>query len=235
MTTISSPKITAGSISQNQHRLDRSKMFLPLMFVSAMGLLLALTGCDPNLASTTTRNAQSPALGAAAGQSEELTIREGDTLKVSFPGTQNLDTTQQVRRDGRITLLIIGELKVVGFKPSELEKELVKLYSSQLVSKEVSVAVESSSFAVYVTGSVLRPGKIVSDRPISVLEAIMEAGGFAGTMANMKAVVVIRKEEDGRTKNYTLNLRLVLEGKENEPFYLKPSDIVYVPERFSWF
>jgi len=83
----------------------------------------------------------------------------------------------------------------VGFKPSELEKELVKLYSSQLVSKEVSVAVESSSFAVYVTGSVLRPGKIVSDRPISVLEAIMEAGGFAGTMANMKAVVVIRKEE----------------------------------------
>jgi polysaccharide export outer membrane protein len=131
--------------------------------------------------------------------------------------------------------LIIGELKVVGFKPSELEKELVKLYSSQLVSKEVSVAVESSSFAVYVTGSVLRPGKIVSDRPISVLEAIMEAGGFAGTMANMKAVVVIRKEEDGRTKNYTLNLRLVLEGKENEPFYLKPSDIVYVPERFSWF
>ena len=198
-------------------------------------MLMVLTGCNPSLLSTTAGTVPGPAPTALAGQSEELTIREGDTLKVSFPGTQNLDTTQQVRRDGRITLLIIGELKVVGFKPSELEKELVKLYSSQLVSKEVSVAVESSSFAVYVTGSVLRPGKIVSDRPISVLEAIMEAGGFAGTMANMKAVVVIRKEEDGRTKNYTLNLRLVLEGKENEPFYLKPSDIVYVPERFSWF
>jgi len=198
-------------------------------------MLMVLTGCNPSVLSTTTGAVPGPAPTALAGQSEELTIREGDTLKVSFPGTQNLDTTQQVRRDGRITLLIIGELKVVGFKPSELEKELVKLYSSQLVSKEVSVAVESSSFAVYVTGSVLRPGKIVSDRPISVLEAIMEAGGFDNAKADMKAVVVIRQGEDGRTKNYTLNLKLVIEGKENEPFYLKPSDIVVVPERFSWF
>jgi hypothetical protein len=32
-----------------------------------------------------------------------------------------------------------------------------------------------------------------------------------------------------------LNLKLVLEGKQNEQFNLKPSDIVYVPEKFSWF
>jgi polysaccharide export outer membrane protein len=197
-----------------------------------MGLLLAMTGCDANLA---TRTAQSSALGAAAGQSEELTIREGDTLKVSFPGAPNLDTTQLVRRDGRITLPIIGEMKVTGFKPADLEKDLVKLYSSQLQSKEVNVTVVSSTFAVFVSGAVLHPGKITSDRPISALEAIMEAGGFDNVRADMKAVVVIRQGEDGRTKNYTLNLKLVLEGKNNEPFYLKPSDIVVVPEKFSWF
>jgi protein involved in polysaccharide export with SLBB domain len=62
----------------------------------------------------------------------------------------------------------------------------------------------------------------------------MEAGGFDNAKADMRAVVVIRREE-GQTKNYTLNLKLVLEGKLSEPFYLKPFDIVYVPERFSWF
>jgi len=36
-------------------------------------------------------------------------------------------------------------------------------------------------------------------------------------------------------KNYKLNLKAVLQGKQNEPFYLKPADIVYVPERFSMF
>ena len=31
------------------------------------------------------------------------------------------------------------------------------------------------------------------------------------------------------------DLKLVLQGKQSEPFYLKPSDIIYVPEKFAWF
>ena len=62
----------------------------------------------------------------------------------------------------------------------------------------------------------------------------MEAGGFDMTRANMDAVTVIRMEE-GKTKNYVLNLKAVIDGKSHDPFYLKPSDIVHVPEKFSWF
>ena len=129
---------------------------------------------------------------------------------------------------------MVGEVMAAGLTPGDLEKELLKVYSSQLLSKEVTVTVVSSSIPVFVTGAVIRPGKVISDHPISALEAIMEAGGFDRTKADMKAVVVIR-QEGGQTRNYTLNLKLVLEGKQSEPFYLKPSDIVYVPEKFSWF
>lgn len=87
---------------------------------------------------------------------------------------------------------------------------------------------------MFVTGAVLKPGRLVSDHPITVLEAVMEAGGFEPTKADTQAVVVIR-QEGGSTKNYTVNLKLVLEGKSNTSFYLQPSDIVYVPEKFSWF
>ena len=199
---------------------------------SGMGLLAALTGCQTAQTPMTGEAALSP---PPASQAEALTIGEGDVLKISFAGAQNLDTTQQVRRDGKITLSIVGEVQAAGLKPTELEKELVRLYSSQLLSKEVTVTVVSSSFAVSVTGAVMHPGKIASDRPISALEAIMEAGGFYNTKADLKAVVVIRQGADGKTRNYTLNLKLVLEGKDNEPFYLKAFDIVYVPEKFSWF
>jgi polysaccharide export outer membrane protein len=171
---------------------------------------------------------------AAKSSNEVLKIREGDTLKITFPGATNLDSTQPVRRDGRISLSIVGEVMAAGLTSTELEKQLGELYSSQLTSKEVNVTILSSSFSVFVNGAVLRPGKIVSDRPISALEAIMEAGGFIDTKANMRAVTVVRNE-GGQTKNYTLDLREVLEGKQNEPFYLKSSDIVYVPEKFSWF
>jgi polysaccharide export outer membrane protein len=163
-----------------------------------------------------------------------LILREGDTVRVTFPGAPNLNTVQQIRRDGQITLPTGGELKAVGRKPTELEADLLKVYGPQLQFKEVVVALESSAFPVFVTGAVLRPGRIMSDRPITALEAIMEAGGFDYTKANIKAVVIVR-HEDGQVKNFKLNLKLPLEGKQSKPFYLKPSDIVYVKERFSFF
>ncbi len=178
-----------------------------------------------------------PATGSAdepGKRSEVYTISEGDVLKIAFPGAPTLDTTQTVRRDGKITLAVIGEVPVAGLTPTGLEKVLAERYADQLVSKEVSVTVVSTSFFVYVTGAVLRPGKIGSDRPISALEAIMEAGGFDQAKADTSAVRIIR-QEDGRTKNYTVNLKTLLEGKTTELFYLKPSDIVIVPEKFAWF
>jgi polysaccharide biosynthesis/export protein len=208
---------------------------MPVMALAALAFsfLAFMTGCETPAA---TPIDQIRSQAEATKQSEALTIREGDVLRITFPGTPSLDTTQPiaVRRDGRITLAIVGEVMAAGLTPADLEKELIKLYSSQLVSKEVSVSVVSSTFAVYVSGAVGHPGRITSDRPISALEAIMEAGGFDNARADMKAVVVIRRE-NGQTKNYTLNLKLVLEGKQSEPFFLKPFDIVYVPERFSWF
>ena len=162
-------------------------------------------------------------------------LRAGDTLKISFPGSPNLNTVQQIRSDGKITLpLGLGETDAAGLTIEALQKRLMDLYASQLSSKEVTVEVQSSSFPVYVTGAVLRPGKISTDHPITALEAIMEAGGFDYTTANLKDVVVIRQEGD-RTRNYTLNLKLVMEGKVSEPFYLKPADIIYVPQRLTWF
>jgi hypothetical protein len=62
----------------------------------------------------------------------------------------------------------------------------------------------------------------------------MEAGGFDFNTANPKDVVVIRREGN-IMKNYHLNLRDELKGKQSEPFFLKPYDIVYVPQRFSMF
>jgi len=121
-----------------------------------------------------------------------------------------------------------------GLTPAALERDLLQRYSTQLVSKEITVTVISSSFLVYVSGAVIHPGKIESTHPMTAIEAIMEAGGFDSAKADTTAVVVIRNE-GGQTKNTTLNLKLVLEGKQNRAFFLKPSDIIYVPEKFSWF
>jgi len=175
-----------------------------------------------------------PAALQGTNTTEIITLREGDVLKISFPGNANLNKTQPIRRDGMISLDLVGEVKATGKTPKELEKDLLDLYSTQLVSKEVTVEVQSSSFPVYVSGSVLRPGKVMSDHPITALEAVMEAGGYDYTKADLKRVTIIRHEGNS-IRNYIVNLKRVVDGKSSELFYLKPGDIVIVPERFSWF
>jgi len=164
----------------------------------------------------------------------EIRLREGDVIKIAFPGAPTLDSTQQIRRDGKITLTLGGEISVLNKTPSELEKEVLRIYDAQLVVKQVVVTVTSSSFPVFVSGAVLRPGKISADRAITVLEAIMEAGGFDAAKADLKNVRVLR-QIDGKTVSYKVNLKDTLGGATTKQFFLKPSDIVYVPEKFNWF
>ena len=80
----------------------------------------------------------------------------------------------------------------------------------------------------------MKAGKIMPPRAVTVLDAIMEAGGFDEAKANKKAVRVIR-QEGNQVKNYYINMKAVLEGAESEPFYLQAHDHVYVPEKVSWF
>jgi len=163
------------------------------------------------------------------------TLSEGDVIKVAFPGTPSMkEDTQTIRRDGKVNLPIIGEVRAIGKTPVQLEKELESAYAPQLTSKEVKVTVVMSAFSVYVGGAVMKAGKIMPPRAVTVLDAIMEAGGFDETRANKKAVRVIR-QEGNQVKNYYVNMKALLEGVQSEPFYLQAHDVVYVPEKVSWF
>lgn len=203
---------------------------LPQLLMAVLCVFL-ITGCSTTNSDKSLMQARAE---AEQTQKDMLVLREGDVIKVSFPASATLNTTQTIRRDGKIVMPLIGEVTAAGMTPDELQTNLSRLYEPQISSHVVIVTVEASSFPVFVTGSVVHPGKITSDHPLTALDAIMEAGGFDYANANLKDVRVIRNE-NGVMKKYSLNLKLVLAGKQSQPFYLRPSDIVYVPQRFSFF
>ena len=179
-----------------------------------------------------------PLRAVPTGPGPALTLREGDIVKITFPGAPDLNPPEplQIRRDGKITLPIIGEVMAADRTPSELQNDLIGLYSKQIQSKEVVVTVISSSFSVFVDGAVLHSGKITVNHPLTILEAVMEAGGFDYNKANTEKVSVIRKQQGAdKYTYYTVNLKAVIAGKQNDLFYLQPGDMVHVPERFAWY
>ena len=222
---------------------DRRSFGRGLMLAGMAGVVAVLCGCgsapEPVVQQRpVTQTAPPPAQVRPAEPVDKtpmvVTVREGDVLKISFPGAPKLDSTQQVRADGVVTLDVIGDVKVIGQTPKDLEKTLANLFASQLVSNEVTVTIISSSYDVYVTGAVLRPGKISATKPITAFQAIMEAG-YDPLNSNLEKVILIREVARAKYTYIPLNLQLVLEGKETEPYYLKPSDTLQVPRKISIF
>ena len=162
-----------------------------------------------------------------------LFLSPGDVIDITFSSATNFSGVRRIGLEGSITMPVIGQVQVGGKTAAQIETELEQLYSKELQDPELFVNVATSGNVVYVSGSVMRPGRVQLDRPITALEAILEAGG-ATADANLKRVTVIRYEGlDNRT--FELNLQPVYSGGPVPPFYLKPRDVVNVPKKVQWF
>ena len=152
-----------------------------------------------------------------------------DTIRIKFLYWPELDDEQMIRPDGKISLLMVGEVEAQNRTPEELQKELIKLYEPKLNEPEINVVVSSlANNRVYIGGEVSTPGLILIQGKLTVLGAIMQAGGFIEASAKKSSVVVVRQQA-GKQFARTVDLNDALKGTETEPFYLQPYDIIYVP------
>lgn len=162
------------------------------------------------------------------------TIQVGDVIVVTFPGATNLNFTQPVRVDGFLHLDQSRQIPVLDKTAGAVKTNLLEVYGPEIAVKELNVVVESPGFSVFVSGAVLRPGKIAVNQRVSLLEAIMEAGGYDLNKADLKKVKVVRNEK-GIQRVFVINLKKMIDSKYSNGFHLRPSDVVIVPERFVFF
>jgi polysaccharide biosynthesis/export protein len=198
-----------------------------LSILALVALFLSAAGCRTSEPSTSSLVQAFPSSQPA---DTSIRLNPGDVVEVTFPGAPTMSRTERVRLDGKLLLPLIGEVAAGGKTPLELQAALTQLYSKHLQIKEVVVIVASSSASIFVGGAVARPGRIAMERPMTVLDAIMEAGGFDPKRANVKKVSVIR-QQDGKYSRKSLDLKPVLRGENVAPFKLEPFDIIFVPEK----
>ena len=166
-----------------------------------------------------------PALTARKAASPTI-ISQGDGIRLTFRKLQELNQTQKVRPDGWINLLQVGRVKAAGKSLDALQSELVARYELKETG-DLIVSMESTDSVVYVTGAVGTVGRIVLDRPMTVLEAIMESGGFDRATANLKRVTLTRMV-NGKYVTYTMDMRNPNAGA----MYVQPYDMIEVPRFF---
>jgi len=103
-----------------------------------------------------------------------------------------------VMMDGRISLLDIGDVEVVGLTLTELADYLKKLYAVIYDNPIVTTTlVQSNSLRYTVMGKVAQPGIFFLDYPLTLVQAVARSGGFTEWAG--KDITVVRaklKEED---------------------------------------
>jgi len=156
-------------------------------------------------------------------------LSPGDVIKLSFPGSPELNQSQKIRSDGQVSLPLVGEVTASGKTVPDFQRELVGLYKTQLRNNEVLVTLESGTANVVVSGYVGKPGKFSFDRPTTVFQAIMEAGG-ANEYGNLGKVHLVRTV-GAEQRTQVLDLKSAMSGTTTKVYYVKDGDIIYVAQR----
>jgi polysaccharide export outer membrane protein len=181
--------------------------------------LLAFTGCESTISTRLPDN--------AVGQ-RPVVLSPGDVVKVTYPGEPDYNQSQKIQADGKINLPIIGEVKAAGETISSLQHKLEARYGPELQNSEVVVTLDSQVIPIVIAGAVQKPAKYFFDRPTTVFQAVMEAGGpdQFGTLGRVNLTRLV----NGQQRTEVMDLRPITHGEAVKPRYVQAGDVIVVGE-----
>jgi polysaccharide biosynthesis/export protein len=174
------------------------------------------------------RDSSAPGKGAGTGAPVDyktFILGPEDMIAVRVWREPELSGSYMIRPDGKISMSLVNEIQAAGLTPEQLG-DAIKLGLSKYINRpEVSIAVtQVNSRKYYIQGEVNRPGAYPLVVPTTVLEALVNAGGFR-EFANTKKIIVLRKGAEKHRFNY----KDVIRGKHTEQnLYLEPGDQIVV-------
>jgi len=176
-----------------------------------------------------TRQASNPTV------SEDYRIGVDDMVKVDVWKNPDLSVEVPVRPDGMISVPLIGDVAAGGKLPSEVA-ELIKGKLSVYIRKpEVTVILsqlKSHEFIsrVRVTGAVNTPSSMPFRQGMTVLDAVLEAGGI-NKFANANKTKLYRKQGAKSVLKPVKLKNILKKGDLATNYDLLPGDVITVPER----
>jgi polysaccharide export outer membrane protein len=163
-----------------------------------------------------------------------------DRLQVTVWRNPELSVTVPVRPDGKISMPLIGDVEAGGRTPEQVAATVRQKLSAYIREPNVAVILtelRSHEFLsrVRVTGAVRTPRSIAYRQGMTVLDAVLEAGGV-NDFASANRTKLYRKDKLDKDKQktdvFSIELGDILsKGRLETNYPLIPGDVITVPER----
>ena len=191
-------------------------------------LLLILSGCASSSAP--------PPIAEIDGTAVDIyKIGVDDVVQVSVWKSPELSISVPVRPDGMISVPLVGDVQASGLSPEEVARNVEERLGEYLREPKVAIIVSDLNSHEYlsrvrITGSVSQPSSITYRQGMTVLDAVLEAGGTT-EFASANKTKLYRRANDG-TSMYDVKLQNILsKGDLSTNYPLAPGDVISVPER----
>jgi len=200
------------------------------VLISAM-LLIGASACSSVQVSD-----QPPPPGNAPDWVDTYRIGVDDIVEVTVWRHPELKSTMPVRADGLITIPLVGDIRAGGRTPTEVSEEAREAMSAYIRDPQVTVILTEMRSHEYlsrvrVTGAVRNPVSLPYRAGMTVLDAVLAAGGLTEFAAADRAALH-RKNAANKTESYAVYLGAILErGQLASNYSVLPGDVITVPER----
>ena len=158
-----------------------------------------------------------------------------DILRVSVWQNPDLNVEVPVRPDGNISVPLAGDVAAGGRTPQEVAESIREKLSSYLRDPNVTVILTELRSHEYlarvrVTGAVRSPVSVPYRQGMTVLDAVLEAGGPNEFAAADRTL--LHRKADGGSRAYPVHLdRILKRGELATNHAVQPGDVTTVPER----
>lgn len=196
----------------------------------ALCLLLMLAGC-----ATAPGSSEAPKLNADAQAVSQYHIGVDDQLQISVWHNPDLSVSVPVRPDGRITVPLIGDVEAGGKTPEQVAAEVKDKLQAYVRDPQVAVILTELRSHEYlsrvrVTGAVRTPVSLPYRQGMTVLDAVLAAGGTTEFAAADRTELY--RKDGTTTQSYAVRLDKILQqGQLTTNYPVQPGDVVTVPQR----
>ena len=197
--------------------------------VLSIGLL---AGC----ATGGSTNAPPPA-EVAVTSVESYKIGVDDIVQVSVWRNPELGITVPVRPDGKISVPLVGDVAAGGRTPGEVAKDIQEKLSQFVREPQVAVILTDLRSHEYlsrvrVTGAVRQPVSVPFRPGMTVLDAVLAAGGLTEFAAPDRSELYRKAGEGETTTMHQIRLdRILNHGDLTTNYPVAPGDVITIPER----
>jgi polysaccharide export outer membrane protein len=153
-----------------------------------------------------------------------------DILDISVWKQPELSGHVPVRPDGKISMPLIGEVVAAGLTPPKLSDIITEKLKTYITKPQVNVMVEQvKSQYVNVVGEVGKPGRYELTQPMTILDAITNAGGPT-QYAKLSKIYVLRTLPNNARQTLYFDYKAVIRGRRlDENVYLQRGDTLVIP------